>query len=174
MTIRKDVVQINPNLVVDDYYVYEQGNVALIVPMLKSGKLCMVRQYKHASKDIVIEFPAGFIDTGETSLSAGIRELHEETGLKSSRIEPLQDIIDSPSKIQGKISAFIAYECEHAPDQENHQDLNENIETLELTVNEIVDMIKTGTINTASTITAFYAALQVLNQIEIKPLPSSQ
>lgn len=45
-------------------------------------RLVLIRQYRYPVGDYVYEFPAGLVDTGETAMEAGIREMHEETGLE--------------------------------------------------------------------------------------------
>lgn len=47
----------------------------------EKDKLVLIRQYRYPLGDYVYEFPAGLIEDGEDMLSAGIREMYEETGL---------------------------------------------------------------------------------------------
>ena len=47
----------------------------------RKDKLVLIRQYRFPLGGYVYEFPAGLIEDGEDMLSAGIREMYEETGL---------------------------------------------------------------------------------------------
>ncbi len=47
----------------------------------EKDKLVLIRQYRYPLGGYVYEFPAGLIEDGEDTLSAGIREMYEETGL---------------------------------------------------------------------------------------------
>lgn len=47
----------------------------------EKDKLVLIRQYRYPLGGYVYEFPAGLIENGEDMLSAGIREMYEETGL---------------------------------------------------------------------------------------------
>ena len=47
----------------------------------------LIRQYRYPLGGYVYEFPAGLVEPGEDMLSAGIREMYEETGLTFSPIE---------------------------------------------------------------------------------------
>ena len=44
-------------------------------------RLVLIRQFRYPINDYVYEFPAGLVDPGESLLTAGIREMKEETGL---------------------------------------------------------------------------------------------
>lgn len=60
-------------------FVLHPGAVA-IVPILDDGRLVLERQYRHPVGGVMIEFPAGKLDPGETRLACARRELLEETG----------------------------------------------------------------------------------------------
>lgn len=48
----------------------------------QKDKVVLIRQYRYPLGDFVYEFPAGLVEEGEDMLEAGIREMHEETGLR--------------------------------------------------------------------------------------------
>ena len=50
-------------------------------------KVVLVRQFRYPINDYVYEFPAGLVEPGEDMLEAGIREMHEETGLRFTPAE---------------------------------------------------------------------------------------
>ena len=60
-------------------FVLHPGAVA-VVPFLDDGRLVLERQYRHATRQVHIEIPAGKLDAGEEPLVCGQRELLEETG----------------------------------------------------------------------------------------------
>ena len=60
-------------------YIVHPGAV-MIIAQLHDGRLVLERQYRYAMRAVMIEFPAGKLDVGETSLACAQRELHEETG----------------------------------------------------------------------------------------------
>jgi len=51
-----------------------------IVPLLDDGRLVLERQYRHPTRQVMIEIPAGKLDPGEEPLACAQRELLEETG----------------------------------------------------------------------------------------------
>lgn len=50
-------------------------------------RVVLVRQFRYPVNGYVYEFPAGLVEPGEDMLSAGIREMKEETGLDFSPLE---------------------------------------------------------------------------------------
>ena len=44
-------------------------------------RVVLIRQYRYPLGDYVYEFPAGLVEEGEEMAAAGIREMHDETGL---------------------------------------------------------------------------------------------
>ena len=46
----------------------------------------MVRQFRHGSSSITLEFPARLVDPGEEPLAAAMRELLEETGTRAEKL----------------------------------------------------------------------------------------
>ncbi|MBI4551542.1 MAG: NUDIX hydrolase [Candidatus Latescibacteria bacterium] len=62
-----------------------------IVAIDPQGQVVLVRQYREAVRQALIEIPAGIIDTraGESPLQTAHRELAEETGYRADRIDLL-------------------------------------------------------------------------------------
>jgi ADP-ribose pyrophosphatase len=55
----------------------------MIVPIADDGRLVVERQYRHPLGQVLLEFPAGKIDPGESTLRCAQRELLEETGYRA-------------------------------------------------------------------------------------------
>lgn len=60
-------------------FVLHPGAV-MVIALLDDGQLVLERQYRHPMQGVMIEFPAGKLDAGESSLVCARRELQEETG----------------------------------------------------------------------------------------------
>ncbi|HEX2547438.1 MAG TPA: NUDIX hydrolase [Ramlibacter sp.] len=60
-------------------YILHPGAVA-VVPLTDDGRIVLERQYRHPTRKVMVEIPAGKLDAGEGALKCGQRELLEETG----------------------------------------------------------------------------------------------
>lgn len=79
LQVRRDTVSLPDGQHATREYVIHPGAV-MIVAQLDDGRLVLERQYRYPLQRVMIEFPAGKLDAGETSLACAQRELREETG----------------------------------------------------------------------------------------------
>jgi ADP-ribose pyrophosphatase len=62
----------------------QHGGAVAVVPLLDDGRLVLVRQYRYPVAKVLLEWPAGKRDPGESTLACAMRELQEETGYTAS------------------------------------------------------------------------------------------
>jgi ADP-ribose pyrophosphatase len=79
LEVRRDDVELPDGQHATREYIQHPGAVA-VVPILDDGRLVMVRQFRYPIGKSIIEFPAGKLDAGESTLACARRELQEETG----------------------------------------------------------------------------------------------
>jgi ADP-ribose pyrophosphatase len=79
LDVRRDHVRLPNGATVTREYIVHPGAV-MIVPMLDDGRLVVENQYRYPLARVMLEFPAGKLDPGESGLSCAMRELAEETG----------------------------------------------------------------------------------------------
>lgn len=79
----RDTVQLPDGSMATREYVRHPGAV-MVVPMLEDGSLVMERQYRYPLHQVMVEFPAGKLDAGESTFACAQRELLEETGYSAT------------------------------------------------------------------------------------------
>jgi len=79
LEVRRDDVLLPDGRPATREYILHPGAVA-VVPILDDGRLVLVRQYRYPVAKVLLEWPAGKRDDGESTLACAMRELREETG----------------------------------------------------------------------------------------------
>ena len=81
---------------------------AVIVPVFDDGTVALVRQYRHAAGDFLLEIPAGTLNAGEDPMIGAVRELEEEIGVRAACVQKLTEIYVSPGFLTEKMYVFMA------------------------------------------------------------------
>lgn len=83
-TLKRDHVRLPDGKESVREYIEHPGAV-MIIPVLPDGDVVLERQFRYPVHDLIIEFPAGKIDPGESPLMCAQRELLEETGYRANK-----------------------------------------------------------------------------------------
>src|ERR1035437_3206634 len=59
------------------------------VPLIDHENIVMVRQFRQAAGEALLELPAGTLEPGEDQFACVVRELKEETGYRSNKLTPM-------------------------------------------------------------------------------------
>ena len=79
-----------------------------VVAIDDAGRVCLLRQFRHAAGGWLTELPAGKLDGGEPPLECAQRELAEEAGVTASQWDPLGECFSSPGVLTEVIHLFLA------------------------------------------------------------------
>ena len=121
----------------------------VIVPRLDDGRVCLIRNFRIAAGQTLIELPAGTLEPPEPPQVTAERELIEETGYRAARIEPLHTFYLSPGILDERMHLFLATGLTAGP---TAREEGEEIENLEVAWDEAIAMIFRGEIQDAKTI----------------------
>ncbi len=148
LNLRKDKVKL-----FDEHETYREvvehsGGVA-IIPVTEEGNILMVKQYRIAVDEIVLELPAGKLEEDEDVKLCAVRELEEETGYRPTDIKELFHFYTTPGYSSEKLHLFIANGLKYFG---QNLDQGEYIEIVELSPNKIIPNIINGKIKDSKTI----------------------
>ena len=124
------------------FYLINSLDWAGVIPVVDTplGRMIvMIRQYRHGTRRLCLEFPGGAIEEGEDPAIAVGRELTEETGYKAGLILPLGLLSPNPAFMTNAFHAFVAEGCGLV--REQSLDENEEIEVSLVPERDAIDLV---------------------------------
>ena len=136
----RDVIRHNGSVVV--LALDERGN-------REDPDVILIRQYRHAAGQYLLELPAGRIDAGERPLAAAKREMIEETGFRARRWTMLVRYFASPGFLGEWMQIYLAREISEGtatPEED------ERIELVRTPLSQAMEMVAAGKIADGKTL----------------------
>jgi ADP-ribose pyrophosphatase len=159
LEVRRDRVRLPDASESTREYVRHPGAV-LIVPVLDDGRLILEHQFRYPLGRVMLEFPAGKIDPGESPEATAKRELLEETGFTAREWRHLGTLHPCPGYSDERIELFLARGLERQGGQ--NLDPGEFIDLLYLPPAEITAAVREGGITDGKTVAALFWTEKVL------------
>ena len=154
--IESKTIRLPTGIVREKVIVHPSGAVAILP--LQGDRCKLLRQYRYAIDQYIIEAPAGTMEPGEEPLATAGRELIEETGFAAASIIPKGFIYTTPGFTDEKIYLFEARGL--SPSQEYTKDEDEVIEVIDVAVKDLPGMIRDGLIVDGKTICLIQRCLE--------------
>lgn len=153
LEVRRDRVRLPDGTEATREFVVHPGAV-LVVPVLDDGRLVLGRQFRYPVRRVMLEFPAGKIDAGETPLATAQRELVEEAGYTAQKWKKLGTIHPEI----GYSTEFIdLYEATGLTHVGQRLDEGEFLDVVTLAEDELLATYDCGGLTDGKTIAALFA-----------------
>lgn len=150
--VLQHTVELPDGTIIDDYFVSPMGNVVMVLPITSKNEIILVKQYKHALDEILIELPAGFQQKGKTLEESAVAELEEEVGIKTiaDNLIFLGKTANNPTKTTHVTYCYLAKNLELNSKQ--NPETTENIEIIKVSPRQALEMVKNGEIWVADSV----------------------
>lgn len=112
-------------------------------------RLALVRQWRHATGEVLLEIPAGTLEPDEPPAETARRELAEEAGLAAERWEVGPRFYTAPGFCDELMHLYLATDLR---DASGEADADEVLEPLWMTLDHALAAIDDGAIRDAKTI----------------------
>ncbi|NLI96772.1 MAG: NUDIX hydrolase [Synergistaceae bacterium] len=131
--------------------IVEHRPAVAMLPVTGEGTILLVRQYRDAVRQQILEIPAGILNPDESPLEAARRELQEEIGFDAEQLEEWGKFYTSPGFSDEEVTLFFAsglVESRLDPDED------EFIRIVPVRKEEIPTLLDSGRVRDAKTIAA--------------------
>ena len=126
-----------------------------IIPLTKDNEVILIKQFRHGNNEITLEIPGGMTDREDKSpQESALRELVEETGYTCNEMIKLGECSPNPAIFNNLLHIYLAKNVEKKYEQ--NLENTEEIEITKVHINRMPSLIKSGKINHALVIAAFY------------------
>ncbi|MEU4549338.1 NUDIX hydrolase [Nonomuraea dietziae] len=156
--VRTDTVRMPRDEVADRDYVVHPGSVAVLA-LDEDHRVLLIRQYRHPTRHLLWELPAGIRDVeGESLAATAARELAEEAGYHAGTWHTLVDLYTSPGMSDERIRVFLACDLSKVEIdfERRHEEFDMPVEWVPLA--DAVERALMGMIHNSPTVAGILAA----------------
>jgi len=139
----------------------EHPGAVAILPFVDAQRICLLRNYRVAVGQELVELPAGTLEPGEDPAQTAARELIEETGYRAGRIALLTSFYTSPGILDERMYLYLATGLEPGPQA---LEPGEQIETWIVSWDDALAMARDGRIRDAKTLVGLLYGDRFLRQ----------
>ncbi len=150
VTLEKHTVQLDNGIKSLREIVRHKG-ASGILPIDEEENVYLVRQFRKAYEQEILEIPAGVLEEGETAQECAMRELREELQFSSEVLTFLGSFYPSPGYLDEEVYLYLAKGLSYA---EGSLDEDEMINSVKMPVKKLYEKILSGEVKDGKTIMA--------------------
>ena len=135
-----------------DFFVITAPDWVNVVALTPEQHLVLVRQFRFGINDFSLEIPGGIMDGGEDAITAGRRELREETGYTGTRARLLGSVHPNPAMQNNRCHLVLVEDARR--DAKLEWDPDEEFEIITRPVDEVYALARSGGITHAMVLDA--------------------
>ncbi|MBS96712.1 MAG: NUDIX hydrolase [SAR202 cluster bacterium] len=155
--MKVDTVKLTNGIITTREIINHNGSVAIVALDNDKVSLLMVRQYRKAVEEAILEVPSGTLELDEDPLDCAYRELEEETGYIAKHMEKIGSIMISPGFLNEKTDIYFAKDLTFS---NINLDEDEILLVEKYSIKEILELINREIVTDAMTIAAMHYAIQ--------------
>jgi len=145
-----------------------------VVAILPDRRMLLVRQYRHAAGEELLELPAGTLDRQpdgsiEDRLVAAKRELSEETGYRAATWRELATFFTAAGFANELMTLYLATDVSADPGHRG-PDPDERLELVKMPFDEALALAKSGRFRDAKTLVGVFATDALARDGEVAEL----
>jgi 8-oxo-dGTP pyrophosphatase MutT (NUDIX family) len=149
------------------YYVLSYPEWVHVVAITKSNCLVLVRQYRHAAGESLLELPGGAVEPGDVSLEqAARRKFEEETGFTAGQWELITSPHPNPATHTNRVHFFLARDA--VCDRPQRLDIGEaglRVELVDISV--VLGGLRSGLIGQAAHVSGVLLGLAAAGRVTL-------
>jgi ADP-ribose pyrophosphatase len=130
-----------------DFFVLNPPDWVNVVALTPDRHLVLVRQFRYGINEFSLEIPGGVIDAGEDPVTAGVRELREESGYVGTSARLLGSVHPNPAMQSNRCHLVLVEDAQRTAELE--WDENEEMAVVTLPVDEVYALAQRGAITHA-------------------------
>lgn len=126
-----------------DFISFKFPDWVVVLAETPDDRLIVIRQFRHGSHSFQWEIPGGCIDASDPDpISAGLRELKEETGYEGENACLLGSVCPNPALQSNRCYTVLVRNVRKTGTAQLED--TESLETFTMTLSEIMDLIRDG------------------------------
>jgi ADP-ribose pyrophosphatase len=125
-----------------------------VIALTDDDQVVLIEQYRHGVGAVTLEIPGGTVDAGEDGVTAGLRELAEETGYTGDDVRMIGTVTPNPAILNNICTTLLVTGAKRTceTDLDAMEEIAVRLEPLE----RIPDLIREGKINHSLVLAAFH------------------